>query len=310
MSVQKNIGLNNAYKLFQELNFPKALEILTDAYSNDLENTEIVFAMKCANFWIPCIDQITSLSSNFEKGESFIAHWKKFTNQLGKESQNYEQTLYALRKGIFTNTLERYKDLLKETGQLQKNEGVARMGLCHKKLGDYETALKFYCDAIQKNPNAADILAEMADCYALAGEEKTAKVLFREAFFLNPQQIDIQLLESELICRLHNKISSLGYTGEALQEWLPVYGVLYGVFNIKRILRAFEVAKLKQSIFTLESELKDVDGDINLLIPRLINRYFWLIDHYSSDKDERSKINETLLKIKLLDKDIYTQYTI
>lgn len=310
MSTQKNIGLNNAYTYFLELNFCKALEILTDAYSVDLENTEIVFAMKCANFWIPCIDQISGLSSNFEKGESFITHWKKFMIQLGKEGQNHEQTLYALRKGIFTNTLERYKDLLKETGQLQKIEGLARMGLCHKKLGNYETALKFYSDATHQNPDSAAILAEMADCYALAGEEKTAKILFREAFFMNPQQIDMQLLESELICCLYDKVGSLGYTDELQQEWLPVYGVLYGVFNVKRTLRAFEVAKLKQSIFTLESELKDVVGNINLIVPRLINRYFWLIDYHAMDKDDRSKINETLLKIKLLDKDIYTQYTI
>ena len=48
-------------------------------------------------------------------------------------------------------------------------------------------------------PEKASILAEMADCYALCGEEKTSKVLFREAFFINPETIDLDFLESELI---------------------------------------------------------------------------------------------------------------
>ena len=150
----------------------------------------------------------------------------------------------------------------------------------------------------------------MADCYALCGEEKTSKVLFREAFFINPQDIDISMLESELFCRLFAEVVKTGKTGAVAVEWFPVEGVLLGVLNVKRELRALEAGKLKQSIYALETELKNTGVEPLIIIPRLINNYFWLIDHYTTVHEDRSKINEILLKIKLLNADVYERYTV
>lgn len=90
-----------------------------------------------------------------------------------------------------------------------------------------------------------------------------------------------------------------------------MYGVLYGVLNVKRELRALEFGKLKQAIFALENEIKDASEQSRLvLVPRLINHYFWLIDHYINVNDDKTRINEVLLKIKLLDTDVYNRYTV
>ena len=156
--------------------------------------------------------------------------------------------------------------------------------------------------------DSATILSEMADCYALCGEERTAKVLFREAFFIDPQKVDLSLLDSELICYLIKQTEQLGYSGAVLQEWIPVYGVLYGVFSVKRELRAIEIGKLKQNIYALENNLKEQGNDRALIVPRLINHYFWLIDHYVMTNEARSHIQEVLLKIRFLDQNIYDEY--
>jgi hypothetical protein len=100
----------------------------------------------------------------------------------------------------------------------------------------------------------------------------------------------------------------LGYKSPELEEWIPVYGVLFGVFNVKRELRAIELGKLKQSIFSLENELRERSAESAVLIPRLINRYFWLIDHYLNVGEDTSRVDETLLKIKVLDPVIYERY--
>jgi hypothetical protein len=93
-----------------------------------------------------------------------------------------------------------------------------------------------------------------------------------------------------------------------LEEWIPIYGVLFGIFTVKRELRAIELGKLKQSIFALENEIRDRPKETGVLIPRLINRYFWLIDHYVNVGESSSRIDETLLKIKILDPSIYERY--
>jgi hypothetical protein len=177
-------------------------------------------------------------------------------------------------------------------------------------LGNFENAKMCLTSANNIYPNIAPVLAELADCYALCGESKFGKVLFREAFFINPQDIDISLLESNLFCRLYAEIAKTKKDKSIIAEWFPVEGVLLGVLNVKRELRALEVGKLKQSIYALETELKNEGVEPLITIPRLINNYFWLIDHYTTIREDRSKITEILLKIKLLNADVYERYTV
>jgi hypothetical protein len=94
-----------------------------------------------------------------------------------------------------------------------------------------------------------------------------------------------------------------------LGEWIPVYGYLWGVFSIKRELKQMEVGRLKQSIFSMEAEYEANPARRDVLKPRLLNRYFWLIDHYENSREDPSLIEETLLKIKVTDPDIYQMYT-
>ena len=60
------------------------------------------------------------------------------------------------------------------------------------------------------------MLAELADCYSLCGEDKFGKVLYREAFFADPDSIDLDFLDSELIKCLIEKTKSKGYS---LRRW-------------------------------------------------------------------------------------------
>jgi hypothetical protein len=87
-----------------------------------------------------------------------------------------------------------------------------------------------------------------------------------------------------------------------------VYGTLWGVLSIKRELRALEYGKLRQKIFSLEQEIRD-DNRRPLLMPRLINHYFWLIDHLVMNREDQRKIDEILLKIRSLSPEVYKRYT-
>ena len=70
---------------------------------------------------------------------------------------------------------------------------------------------------------------------------------------------------------------------------------------------------ISEAIFSLENELKESGSNPAILIPRLINHYFWLVDYYVNSNDDeraRSGINEILLKIKLLDPNIHEMYIV
>ncbi len=307
MSSETEIGLQEAYNALKEGNPKSAKPILESVLHRTLDNPEVIFALKCAKYWSEAFDKQASLPSKFQAGEYLLNEWSNFNKFIKDSKKAFPQALYATKRGVFLQALDNYQCMVNEKDKALKAELLGRIGLCHKALGNYEMAIRFLQDANSLKQNSASILAELGDCYALCGEEKTAKVLFREAFYINPQDIDDTLLEAEMYKTLKDTTSKKGYSGEALLEWIPVYGVLYGVFNVKRELRALEIGKLRQSIFSLENELKDKNKEI--LVPKLINHYFWLIDHYVSTTSERSKINEILLKIKILDRDIYDMYT-
>jgi hypothetical protein len=140
-------------------------------------------------------------------------------------------------------------------------------------------------------------------------ETRVSKAFFREAFFLDPEIIDIDACESGMLKKLVEKIREKGIEEDSLKDWIPVYGAIYAVFNIKRELRPLEYGKLKQSIFHLEKEMEGGPEKAKKLLPRLLNRYFWLIDHLIIKNEDKQKVEEVLSKIRDLDMNIYKEYT-
>jgi tetratricopeptide (TPR) repeat protein len=147
------------------------------------------------------------------------------------------------------------------------------VGRCYKGVGNYDLALKYLEEAAKAKRDDAEALAELADVYALVDEPRAAKALFREAFFANPQRVDIRSLDSEMVAILCEKVRNLGFKSPELEEWIPVYGVLFGVFTVKRELRAIELGSSSNRYLVGERDTR-WPGEAGVLTPRLINRYF------------------------------------
>ena len=201
-----------AYSLVRSGNPAEAKALLNSALVYELENQEILFAIDCCNFWIDVVERCKGVKDAFERGETYCNEWKSFLNFLKREKKTFDRTLFAVKIGVFSLALACYNELSGEKDPAQKAEILRKTGLCYKKLGSYETARNFLTDANTVRPDTAAIIAEMADCYALCAEEKHAKVLFREAFYVDPQKIDPAFLDSELIQCLIRNVQDKGYS--------------------------------------------------------------------------------------------------
>jgi tetratricopeptide (TPR) repeat protein len=299
--------LDTAYSLFRSGDFSKASEILSEALSIEFDQEEVVTALKCATFWKERESKLTSLGDDKKRGEFLLNQWNIFVYFLENVSPLSEACLYAIRQFVFGRGLQYFEKALKERGS-HDSDVLFRIGKCYKGKGDYEHALQYFETTSHQKTDDPEVLAELADCYAFINEVKASKVFFREAFFIDPQKIDIVSLESMLIQRLIYKLKEDGYELPELLEWIPIYGVIYRIFNVKRELKPLEYGKLKQSIVAYESKLQNNNDDEPYIVPRLLNHYFWLIDHLMSLKSERDKIDKVLEKIRLLDESIYEQY--
>lgn len=301
--------LLKAYEHLKANQLDEAMASLDGALKLDFEHPEVLYALKCGAFWQERVGRANQIHILFERGDFFLSQWKQFCQFQTRLGGVFDECSYAFRHFVFSSALNSYSTFEKDTAGTEEAELNLRIGRCHKGIGNYEQAIVALECAAKTRKDDAEILCELADVYSLVNETRMAKALFREAFFLNPAKIDLESIESLMIVRLIAKLKEGGLEAPQLQEWLPVYAVLLGIFTVKRELKAIELGKLKQSIYQLENEVKENALKKQVILPRLLNRYFWLIDHYIATNEDKSKTDEILLKIKLLDATVYKQYS-
>jgi tetratricopeptide (TPR) repeat protein len=318
-SVQRLI--QRAYENLKTSDVGPAITALEEALRLDFEHGEVLHALKCINWWLERMKGADDLargaprqrqSDAYARGKFILSQWDAFYSFLDRigwgENAEYDPCHYAIKRFVFSATLQSFQDILGDGVNRHDPELLLQVGRCYKGVGNYEEALKYLEQAVRFKREDGDALSQLADVNALMDETRSAKALFREAFFVDPQRVDIRSMESEMILRLRDRVQALGYTGKELLEWIPIYGCLYGIFSVKRELKQVELGRLKQAIFAMEFALRSKQEEPELLVPRLINRYFWLIDHYENVQEDPQLIAETLLKIKLLDVAVYERY--
>jgi len=306
--------IHRAYESLKAGETVAAQGFLREALETDFEHPEVLYALKCLNWWLEKIKRLDGFSDPYERGEYLLAQWRSydaFLDRIGEEY--YDSCQYAMKRFVYVQALDYFMVLLKDRVNQKDPVLLLRIGRCSKGAGNWEDALTYLEQAGSFRQEDGSILSELADVNALLGDTRAAKVLFREAFFLDPQAIDLSGLESELITALRDKVASLGYSGQELAEWIPVWGYIWGIFSIKRELKPVELGRLKQSILSLENEFRSKGSGLKtgvnpLIKPRLLNRYFWLIDHCEHSRDVSGLKDETMLKIKFIDPAVYEQY--
>ena len=318
--------IHKAYESLKRGDADTALEQLKNALKINFEHPEVLYALKCLNWWLEKIKRLDHFFDQYEKGCFILSQWKSYyeflerineAGQINMENQfpnegTADSCQYAIRRFVFSLALRFFLDIL-DSGNQQDTELLLQAGRCSKGSGEWVEAQKYLEQASRLRRDDSAILSELADVNALLGDERTAKVLFREAFFIDPQGIDIWALESQLIAALIEKVRAFGYRNQLLAEWIPVWGCIWGVFSIKRELKPVELGRLKQNILYLENEYRSSNKDNknssdSQIKPRLLNRYFWLVEHCEYNRDNTGLIDETLLKIKFIDPAIYEQY--
>jgi len=300
-----NQVLNTACQNLREGAFSEAIDALEKVLEMDVEYPGAASVLKCASFWSERLERELVPRDGFERGETLLAYWKLFLAFEQRLADVPERYLFAIKQYVFSSALASYLSASAEQEPTDPDL-LLQVGRCCKGIGNYEKAIEHLERANLERKEDAQILAELADCYSLVNETRAAKVFFREAFFIDAQAIELAGLESPLIARLSAKLRGRGLSGPALNEWIPVWGAIWGVFNVRRELKPLELGKLKQAVYQLE---KEREAERELLVPRLINRYFWLIDHYLAAGEQRERIEEVLERIRDLDPQVHREYT-
>ena len=244
-----------------------------------------------------------------------------FSGFVSRMENVSERCLFSLKYFVFGKALEHYSALAGDPDNPDP-EILLRIGRCHKIRGNFESAINILEEASRLRREDAVILAELADCYSLVNETRAAKVFFREAFFLDCRGVELAYLESPLIQRLVAKLRER--FSEAGDPGLDP--------RVRHDLRPFQRqagAAAPGAGQAQAGHLPAGEGRgagrggrgagrasgrpgspaATAPVARLINHYFWLIDHYLASGEERPKIEEVLERIKALDPVVFKEYT-
>ncbi|MBN1524406.1 MAG: hypothetical protein JW904_07990 [Spirochaetales bacterium] len=240
----------------------------------------------------------------YSASEFLLRQWNKFLKSELKAALP-DQVIYSLKSVIFTKTLKGYLELYNMSG-IEDFEILSKVGYIYKELGNYDQAIQSLELARQQQKNDPRILMLLADSYAQVDEIRAAKLFFREALFIDPALCMEIECEAAFICTLLDKMREEKIPESLLYFWLPVYATVTGLFNVKRELKPVEIGKLKQSIQVLEQNLPEERHAPQRAL--LLNRYFWLLDHYEGIQAQKLLKDEILLKMKEIDSFLFERY--
>lgn len=309
----KNIKKNDDSEVIKLTN--RSLELLKEGDLKEAHNTfyellrihfnyDIAEAgLKTCKYWIIRLEKINTFKEDIEKGKFLLTEWEKFELFIDKRSKFNKRVLSGIMYFVHNKALNYLKKSL--TNRIIDAELIYLTGIANKRIGDYNSAIYSFEKALSIDINNANILAQLADSYALVDEESKAKLLFREAFFIEPDIIDIELLDSNIIHTIISKLCEMNIPRNEIRYWVPVYGRIFEVFNVYRELIPVEYGKLKQDIFSLEKEI-ETEGFYNAIKKaRLINYYLWLYDYFLIKGNSKDEILYIENSIKKLSNDIY-----
>ena len=319
--------VNGAYGKLRSGAFGEAAKLLERTLELDVEYEGVGATLKSVRYWAERQQRLDEIETSAERAGYLLDQWaafRGFAARIGDLPERcYQDIKHYIHATAVANLLQTSASAPAAAGYARPSPQARRLlllGHSFKAMGDFANAVRYLEHARRLERDWAPLLAELADCYSLIEESRAAKIFFREAFFLGAAEIPIEQLESPMIRRLVAAVKAAGITHN-VPEWVPVYGVLLGAFSVTRELTALEYGKLRQSIFELEQRLgvattpdrppvdpPEPSDDQAALLPRLINRYFWLIAHFLATHEERAKVDDILRRIKVLDIDVYQQY--
>jgi tetratricopeptide (TPR) repeat protein len=298
---------NRAHRHLEEGDFENAIQLFEHILKENPHFPGAHDGTKAAIFWINKKNKLHKYYSAYDRGKHLLKEWREFERYMKKNHVRHGRVTAAVQKYIFSDIIESFAKAYNE-GIVPDTAILAQIGDLFKRLGNYEKAIDTYEYARSFNLEDPALLAKLGDCYFSIDETSKAKVLFREAFFLDPGQIELEQIESPFIHMLYKKTLSTIQNPETAVYWVPVIAELQGAFNVKREPKKGELEELRKKIKKLEDEYQNNKKKRIYIEPKLINHYFWLIDTLKILSGSKKEIEQYLQKINQVNPEIFVQY--
>lgn len=298
--------------------FNEAATVFKEILKRDFANGSAEIGGKCCNYWKIKIEKLNKEKdkkafTNYKTGCLLYEEWKKFISIFKSSKESEVKVLNCVMQYVLGLALEYLKKAETE-GDVSVNvvQLFTLIGSLNKELGRFDDAVCYFQKVIQNERFNADAYAQLGNCYELQGNERAAKIMIREAFFIEPAAVDLTKLDnSQLIAKIASVMKQYDIADETFVFWLPVYARIYNILDIKRELMTSEVTRIHKEISNIENELKNNAGVIKNKSEAekfkaiLVMRYLWLYDYFSEKENAKDELKKVEARIKDLSFTVY-----
>ncbi len=306
------LGINEIYLLIEEGNYSQAIIKLDHLMDMDPDYPGLTDSYRTAKFWVNRSNELNSMGKGKQTADFLMREWQDFKEYAEKNDMVNSTAYISAMKNIFFNASEHYKIAFKAQESTADNfELLLNLGMCFLILEEYKASIETLEYARSSNKNNAQLNALLGEAYFNVNEISRSLLFFKEAFFINPSEIDITPLKSKPIRDLVKFVAERKPDCKDIREWLPVFGFTEDIFYSRRNINSEQIETIKREIYALEKNFKTLSKerirDSNI-IPRLINKYIWMLDYFRFQNYNYESIMDIKNRLIQLDKDIFEDF--
>lgn len=305
-------GINKAFRYLENGEFDQATTLFNSLIDSNPDYPGLTEGYRTSRFWGNRQNEFSNLSDGKKSADFLMKEWSDFQKYAMDKNLTHSTAYKSVQKYIFYTASEHYKTAFKNEENPTDNFNLlVNLATCFTGLDEYSRAietLEYIRSAYKSN---TIITAMLAESYYHIGEVPKSMMLFREAFFVNPQELNISQIKSKPVIELFNIAKNNISSEQDPREWIPIYGYIMDIFYVKQQLSRQTVEMIKKDIYNLEKSFqmmsKDKLNETNI-VPRLINKYLWMYDYFSFqtyDFDALTDIRKRLIK---MNKSIFEPY--
>lgn len=305
-------AINEVYQLIEGGDFSAAVAKIDELMDVNADYPGLIEAYRVAKFWLNRNRELQALEEGKETAEFLMKEWGYFS-EYAEEKQMLNSAAYrSCMRHIFRKAAEHYQHAFREQQDTSSNfQFLLNLGDCFLRLEEYRLAIDTLEFARSSYRSNARLMATLGEAYFHTGDVPKSLLCFREAFFIDPSEIDLSILKAKPILDCIEIVKQHRPDPANIAEWVPIYGFLFDIFYVKRNLSAHQVESIEKDIYNLEvtfQKMNKTQVEESNIVPRLVNKYLWLLDYYTLQNynfENIAQIRERLLKI---DRNLFQEY--
>ena len=305
--------INTANQMIENGKFSEAVENLEKLRGVDPDYPGFLASYRTARFWLNRSDEMLSMSEGKKTAEFLMTEWENY-EEYARDKNMFDSSSYrAAMRNIHYAASRHYSiAFMKQENTAPVNfDLLLKLGACFIKLENYKKAIETLEYAVNSYNAHAGLLSMLAEAFYNQGEIPKSLWYFKEAFFLDPSLINLDLITAEPIQRLVNFIREDRKNRYDVREWVPVYGFITDILYVRKDIHERQVEFIKEQIYKLEVDFQTMNREqieSSNVLPRLLTRYLWILEYFEFQKYSFENIGQIRDRLLQIDKPLFEDY--